>query len=77
MNNGETYGGAGGQALSEIEARIVAWISGEASASERVELEGLAGPIVSAFSGPRAATVSPRGNRAAPGPGRRRRTWSS
>jgi protein TonB len=51
MNNGEANGGAGGQALSEMEARIVAWISGEASASESAELEGLASsrPELAAF----------------------------
>jgi periplasmic protein TonB len=51
MNNGETNGGAGGQALSEMELRIVAWISGEASASESAELEGLASarPELAAF----------------------------
>jgi protein TonB len=51
MNNGETYGGARGQGLSEMEARIVAWISGEASASESAELEGLAAsrPELAAF----------------------------
>jgi protein TonB len=51
MNNGATNGGAGSHALSEVETRIVAWIAGEASASERAELEGLAAakPELAAF----------------------------
>jgi periplasmic protein TonB len=51
MNIGETNGGAMGHAPSEMEARIVAWISGEASASESAELEGLASarPELAAF----------------------------
>lgn len=51
MDSGATNGGAGSHALSEVEARIVAWIAGEASASERAELEGLAAakPELAAF----------------------------
>src|SRR5580692_10394528 len=51
MNNGEANGGAMGQAPLEMEARIVAWISGETSASESAELEGLASekPELAAF----------------------------
>jgi periplasmic protein TonB len=51
MNNGDMNGGLHSQASAELEARVVAWVSGEASASESAELERIVGaaPGVAAF----------------------------
>ena len=51
MNNTDMNGGMNSQASAELEARVVDWVAGEASASESAELERLAGaaPGVAAF----------------------------
>ncbi len=51
MDNDHIDGGMHGRASAELEARVVAWVAGEASASESAELERLAGaaPDVAAF----------------------------